>query len=106
MLADFLGHHYRAMLSAGAAESDCQITLSLMNVVRKEIDQKLGDSRNEFAGLRKRADVACDFRITARQWAEFGNEVRVGKKADIEDQVGIFGYSLAKTETDARDEDA
>ncbi len=32
--------------------------------------------------------------------------MRVREKANIENQVGVFGHSLAETETDARDENA
>ncbi len=53
MLAYFLGHHDGAMLSAGTSEGDGQVALSLVNVMRKKVNQEFGDARDEFAGLRK-----------------------------------------------------
>src|SRR5512138_3812522 len=43
-LADFVGHHYRAVAAAGAAEGDGQVTLPFTDVVRNQVDQQLGDS--------------------------------------------------------------
>ena len=106
MLADFFGHHDGAMLSAGTSEGDGQITLAFVNVVRKKDDEEVGNSGNELARLRKRADVARNFRIAARQWAEFGNEVGVGEKTNVENQIGILGHPLTEAETDTGDKDA
>ena len=106
VLADFLGDHHRAMLSTGAAESDRQIAFSLVNVVRQQIDEKIGDARDEFARLGKGPDVFGHARIAPRERAEFGNEMRVGQEANIENKIGIFGNALAKSEADARDQNA
>src|SRR3954470_23377744 len=41
------------MLAAGAAEADRQIALPFANVMRKQIDEQIGNALDEFARLRK-----------------------------------------------------
>src|SRR5579871_2842672 len=94
------------MLASGAAERYRQVALPFVNIVRNQIHQKIGDARDEFAGLGKRTDVLCDAMIAPGQRTEFRNEVRIGKKANVKNEVGIFRYSLAKTETHAGNQDA
>ena len=38
------------------------------------------------------------------EWPELGHEVRIGQKADIEDQVGVLGHSLLEAEADDGDQ--
>ena len=52
-LADLLRDHDRTMLAAGAAKADGQIALAFVDVVRQEIDQKIGNPQNKFLRLRK-----------------------------------------------------
>ncbi len=106
MLADFLGDHDRAVLPSRATERDRQVTLAFMNVMRKQVDQQIGNARNELPGLRKRADIFRDAWIAPGQRAEFWNEVRVGQEAHVEDQVSVLRNSLTESETHARHQDA
>ena len=39
--ADFIRNHYRAVLTTGTAEGDCQVTLSLANIMRQQIDEEV-----------------------------------------------------------------
>src|ERR1039458_7238363 len=103
-LAYIFGDHHRAVLSAGASEADGQVTLALANVVRQQVDQQLGDAINELLRLRKRPDVFRDPRIPSRQPTKLGHEVRIGQKAHIKHQVGIFRYAVFVSETHARDQ--
>ena len=48
VFADLLGDHDGAVLSAGASEGDRQIALAFVNVVRQQVDQQIGDARDEF----------------------------------------------------------
>src|SRR5216684_8374782 len=58
-----LREHYGAMLPAGAAERNGQITFPLANVMRDQISQQAFDAPQEFPGLRKRADIPPHFRV-------------------------------------------
>jgi len=40
-LAHFFRDHDRAVLAAGAAESDCQVTLPLVDIVRKQVNKEI-----------------------------------------------------------------
>ena len=40
--------------------------------------------------------------MSSRERAEFGHKVRVRQKANVEDQIGVFGHSMFEAETDAR----
>ena len=55
-----------------------------MNVVREEINQQVGNALDEFAGLGERANVFGDFGMASGKRPEFGNEMRIGKKPDVE----------------------
>jgi hypothetical protein len=44
-LAHLLGNHHRAMLAPGTAEGDCQIALTLADIVRNQIYKVWGNDR-------------------------------------------------------------
>ena len=98
VLADFFGDHDGAMLSAGAAEGDRQVALPFVNVVRQQVDEQVGDARDELASLREGANVLGDARVASCKRTELGDEVRVGQKSDIEDEVGVLGNALTESE--------
>jgi hypothetical protein len=102
-LTDFLADHYRTMLAASATEGDGQITFSFSDVMRQQVHQQFGDSFYEFPGLGKRPDVSGDFGIASGEWTEFGHEMWIGQKPDIEQQVGVLGHSMFEAEADAGD---
>src|SRR5580692_3276080 len=97
-LADIFGDHHGAVLASGAAKGDGQIAFAFMNVVRQEIDEQVGDARNELAALRERPDIFSHARIASGERTKFGNEMRIGQKANVENQIGIFGHAFAKAE--------
>ena len=68
--------HDGTMLSAGAAEGDCQIALAFTDIVRHQVDQQLRDSVDEFLRLWKLPNVCCDLRVLSRERAKFRNEMR------------------------------
>jgi hypothetical protein len=43
---------------------------------------------------------------TARKRPEFRHEVRIGKKANVEHQIGLFRYAVAEAEAHAGNQDA
>jgi hypothetical protein len=41
VLAHFLGNHHRPVLAPCASERDCQIALTLMDVMRQQVDEQI-----------------------------------------------------------------
>ncbi len=95
---DLFGNHDTAVLAAGAAEADGEIALALLDVVRQEIGEHLGDARKEFLSLRKAADVPGDARMLAGEGFEFRDVIWIREKTNIEDEVGILLDSVAEAE--------
>jgi len=65
VFANFFGDHDLTGLAACATKGDGQIALAFVDVMRQQVDEQIGDARDELAGLRKRADVLGDARIAA-----------------------------------------
>ena len=99
--ADFFGDHHGAMLASSAAETDGEITFAFLDVVRQQINQKIGDALDEFARLRKRTNVFGHTRIASGEGAKFRHEMRIRQKTHVEEQVRIFGNALTEAEADA-----
>ena len=103
-LGNIFGDHDRSVLAAGAAEGNCQITFAFMDIVRKQINQEIRDSLDEFGGLGKRANIFRNLGMESGERPKFGNEVRVGQKAHIENQVGVFRNSVLESEAHERNQ--
>ena len=103
--ADLFGNHHGTMLASSAAETDGQIALPFFDVVRQQINQKIGDTLDKLARLRKRANVFSHARISSGERAEFGHEMRIGEKAHVEEQIGIDGDPVLIAERDDREDD-
>src|SRR5439155_702827 len=97
-LVDLLGDHHRPMMAARAAERDREIALAFTDVVRQQIDQKVGDALDELDGLRERSDIARDFGIAAGKLLERWNVIGIGEEPDIENQVAIGRHAMAVAE--------
>src|SRR5215472_15243018 len=93
------------MLPAGASEGDGQITLALSHIVRQQIDQDIGDARDELPRLGKRADVLRDFRMLAGVRPKLRHEMGIRQKTDVEDKVGFLGHAVFVPKADARNQD-
>src|SRR5205823_4263715 len=91
------------MLSPGAAKSNGQIALALLDVVRNQIGEQTLDSAQEFTGLWERADVLPYFRVRAVVRAQPGYKMRVGQKAHVKHQVRVGRNAIAVAEADYRD---
>src|SRR5262249_2688654 len=91
-------HHHGAVLAAGAAERDGEIAFAFAHVVRNQIDQKAFHATEKFVGLRKGTDVAANFGIFSGEGAQARDKVRIGKKANVEDQVSVGGNAVAVAE--------
>src|SRR5579862_151343 len=64
-LVHILGNHHGPVLSAGASEADRQVALTLVNIMRKKINQQFGNSVDKFLCLREGTNVLGDPRITS-----------------------------------------
>src|SRR5262245_59804861 len=91
---DISSDHHRTMLSAGASERDCEVTLTFPNIMRKQIDQEIRNSIDELDRLRERPDIFCDLWISAGEVLKSGNVVRIGKKSYIEYKITIRGHPV------------
>src|ERR1700722_7356374 len=96
-LADILGDHHGAVLAPGAAKGDGQIAFAFMNVVRQQINEQVGDARNELAALRERPDIFSHARIASGERTKFGNEMRIGQKGTVEILIGTFSRAFARS---------
>src|SRR5208283_325964 len=54
-------HHYRAVLSPGAAECDGQVAFSLVNIVGNQIGEQSLHAAQKFPRLWKRFDIPANF---------------------------------------------
>ena len=106
MLGYVLGDHDGAVLPAGAAKGNRQVAFALMDVVRKQVDEQIGNARDEFPRLRKRANVFRHTPIAAGERPELGNEVRIGQEADIENEICVLRNAPAETEAHTGDQNA
>ena len=98
IVSDRVGDHNGTVMPPRAPERDRQIALALANVVRQQINQKLGDVIDEFYGLWKAPDVSRYRRVSAGQVFEPGYVVRVRQEADVKNQVAVGGQPVAVAE--------
>src|ERR1700691_2600199 len=105
-LPDFLRDHDGAVLAAGAAETDGEITFAFANVVGQQINEEVGDAPDKFLALRKRSNVLRHSRIFTGERTKCGHKVRVGQKANVEDKIGILGQAVPKAEADTGNQNA
>src|SRR3954469_11308274 len=105
-LLHLLRNEYRPMLAAGTSERNRKIALPFANVMRQQVDEQIGYALDELARLRERHHVFCDLGVRAVERTQLGNEVRVGQKAHVEDEIGVIRDSLLVAEAHSGDEDA
>src|ERR1700690_1640329 len=88
------------MPPAGATQGHGQVTLSFPNVMWNQIREQAFDAAQKFPRLWERTNVACYARILAAEGAQPRNEMRIGKKANVEDEIGVRGNPIPKAKTD------
>src|SRR5215470_18727018 len=88
------------MLSPRTAKSNGQIALSFPDVMRNQIGKQAFDAAQKLAGLRKRANVLADFGVGAVVRTQARNEMWIGKKAHVKDEIRIRRNTVAIAETD------
>src|SRR5579859_3763447 len=94
------------MLAAGAAKSDRQITLALMNIVRQQIHQQFGNALDELTCLRERSNILRNPRVAPGQRSKLRQKMWIRQEPHIENQVGIFRKSVAEAKAHRRNQDA
>src|SRR5690242_9215568 len=72
--------------------------------MRNQVSKQAFDASQEFAGLRKRADVLAYLRIRAIERAQSRNKMRIGQKTNVKDEVRIRRNAIAIAEADDRHE--
>jgi len=102
--ADYFSQSDGTMPSARAPERDGQVALSFADVMRNQEAKEAFDPFQELAGLRERANVTGDATVLARERPEFWNEMRIWKKAHVENEIGIRRSAIAKAKADHRNE--
>ena len=70
--------------------------------MRNQIGKQAFDPAQEFAGLRERANVLADSRVRAIVRTQSRNEMRVGKKAHVKDEIRIRRNAIAIAEANNR----
>src|SRR5215470_11618324 len=98
ILANLRRYHYRPVLPAGAAERDRQVALAFADIMRQQINQKVGDAVHKLDRLRERPDISSYRRIAACQMFKPRNVIRVREKPDIEDQIAVIRDPVAESE--------
>lgn len=91
----FLSDHHRAMPSAGAADSDRQITFAFLLIARQQGDDQLHNIFGEFHIIGILADIGGDIFILAGEAAQFRLVMRIGEKARIENQIRLARHAVA-----------
>src|SRR5271154_2548587 len=82
------------MLSAGASESNGQITFPFPDIMRQQVDQQFRNTFDELYGLRERADIIRHLLIQTRERLKRWHKMRVRQKTHIEEQVTVLRNSL------------
>ena len=87
-------------------KADREIALAFFDVVRQQIKHQLGDAIEKLAGLQEFAHEGGNFGIEPGFLAELRHEMRIGKKAHIENHVRIERNAILETEAQAGDQQA
>src|SRR6202041_1901785 len=75
-------------------------------IVGKQKKQEIGHTIQKFLRLRKVSHISNHLGMAPGKVAKFRNEMRIGKKAHIEDQVGFERYAILVAEADRRNQQA
>src|SRR4029079_7390038 len=86
--------HDRAMAPARAPDADGEVALAFLDVARDHVGEEVVELLDEARRIRLALHVAHDGRVVAGQGLQGGNEVRVGKEARVEDEVGLGGHAV------------
>src|SRR6185437_10699085 len=84
------------------SEGDRQIALALSDIVRDQVRQQALYPPPELCRLRKRMDIARHSRVSSIERTQSRHEMRVRKKAHIENKIGVRGNAVTKPEAHER----
>src|SRR5271165_309731 len=86
------------MPPARAADGDRQVALSLSFVLGHHVFEESEGSPKELFRLVTVKHIAGNGLVETRKRFEFGHEVRVFEKSHVENEVGVHGCSVLKSE--------
>ena len=72
--------------------------------MRKQKQQHIHYLRDELLGLRERANVFCYLRMLPCVRTEFLDEVRIGQKTNIENEIGALRHAILKAKAKRRNQ--
>jgi len=102
--SNLLDHHDAAMLSASAADGDGEVAFSFLDIVREQVEEKVGNTAQELASLGKGTHIVGDGGVEPGKLAELGHVVGIGQKPDVEDHIGIEGNTIFEAEAETTDQ--
>src|SRR5262245_23149808 len=103
MFTDLVRDGHRAMSASGTADRDGDVALAFALVKRHQKIEQFAESANCLPRLFALIQVFDDRLIVAGQALQFGDEMRVGQEAHVEDQVGVQRNPVFEPEADDRD---
>ena len=95
---EFFGEHHGAVSAAGTANGHVEISFAFLLILRQGEAYQVGHFVLKFLGVRVAVNEFRHFRIAPIEALEFRDIVRIGKKADIEDQIGIHRQTVLEPE--------
>src|SRR5215813_1094978 len=103
MFTDLVRDGHRAMSSSGTPDRDGDVALAFALVKRHQEIEQFAESANGLPRLLALIQVFDDRLIVAGHVFQFGDEMRVGQEAHVEDQVGVQRNPVFEPEADDRD---
>src|SRR4051812_8571193 len=97
-LSERLGDRNRTVASPGAADSDRQVRLPLVDVLRNEELQEVEGVVQEFMRGARFVQVAYDFGVTSRMRAQRRDEMRIRQEPHVEQQIRVHRDTVLETE--------
>ncbi len=103
VLEEGVGDGHRAMFATGASDRHGDIAFALALIKRHQVIEQIGDSAGRLLDLFALIEVFENRLVISRQLLQFWNEVRIGQKPDVEEQIRIQWNSEFETEAEHRD---
>src|SRR5213593_2690682 len=100
---ELIGDEHRAVTAARASDPHREIGLPFPNVERHQVPEEGAEPAGEVERLGEGSHVADHPAVLAGQGAQARDEVRVGEKADVEQQVGLERHAVLVPEADQVD---
>src|ERR1017187_10519744 len=103
-LAHFLGHHYAAVLAAGAPKAHGEVAFPLMHVVGQQVKHQFSYPLQKLPALREPAHIRGHLGVNPGEFAELRHKMRIGQEPHVEDHVRIQRYAVLESKTQTGDQ--